>query len=214
MDIIVRFLGLRDYLPVWESMQAFTQHRSVETNDELWLVEHFPIFTQGLNGDARHILDPGEIPIIKIDRGGQVTYHGPGQVVIYLLIDLQRRGLGVRRLVTHIEQALIGFLGRYEIEAKANPVAPGVYVAKRKIASLGLRVKRGCSYHGLAFNLNMDLSPFKCINPCGYQDLQMTQLADLGIDMEWRSTADQITDHLCEELGYSHPIKRTMDQDI
>jgi lipoyl(octanoyl) transferase len=194
-------------------MQTFTQHRRADTDDEFWLVEHFPVFTQGLNGKARHILDPGDIPIIQIDRGGQVTYHGPGQVVIYLLIDLRRRGLGVRRFVTHIEQAMIDFLGQYGINAKADPVAPGVYVAERKIASIGLRVRRGCSYHGLAFNLNMDLSPFKRINPCGHQDLQMTQLADLGIDMKWRSTADQITDHLIQKLGYTH-LTKTMDQDI
>lgn len=207
MNARLRLLGLRDYLPVWESMQSFTRQRSLDTEDEFWLVEHPPVFTQGLNGKAEHILKAGDIPVIQIDRGGQVTYHGPGQVVIYLLIDLQRRKLGVRRLVTHIEQALIRFLDQYGIKAGADSAAPGVYVGQRKIASLGLRVKRGCSYHGLAFNLNMDLTPFERINPCGFMGLKMTQLSDLGVDLNWCSAAEQISDHLRRELGYMRLIE-------
>lgn len=183
-------------------MREFTQLRSQHSPDELWVVEHPPVFTLGLNGDTKHILNPGPIPVIKVDRGGQVTYHGPGQIVIYLLLDLRRREMGIRALVTHMEQAVIGFLGDLDIEARAEPGAPGVYVKGHKIASLGLRVKRGCSYHGLAFNLHMDLSPFTRINPCGYQGLQVTQLHNLGIGMDWRRAAIQLSQRLQRELGY------------
>ncbi len=188
-------------------MRTFTRQRHADSADEFWLVEHPPVYTLGLNGDPAHVLDAGDIPVIKVDRGGQVTYHGPGQVVIYLLIDLRRLGLGVRGLVTHMEQALIGFLGHHGIHAAALPQAPGVYVEGYKIASLGLRVSRGCSYHGIAFNLNMDLSPFKRINPCGFPGLPVTRLTDLGIDLDWDYAANQLVTYLQQQLGYTNPIK-------
>src|SRR4051812_2821177 len=161
-------------------MQRFTDQRDEATADELWLLEHDPVFTLGLNADAKHVLDPAGIPVVQIDRGGQVTYHGPGQLVVYPLIDIRRAGLGVRDLVTALERAVIDYCASLGIEAACRRNAPGVYVADRKIASVGLRIRRGASYHGLAFNVNMDLEPFQRINPCGYAGLQMTQLAALG----------------------------------
>jgi lipoyl(octanoyl) transferase len=202
LPLRIRYLGLREYVLAWSSMQEFTRHRTGDSLDELWIVEHPPVFTLGLNGDLAHVLDPGSIPVIKVDRGGQVTYHGPGQMVVYLLLDLRRRGMGIRALVTHMEQAVIGFLSDLDIEAQTEPGAPGVYVEGRKIASLGLRVRGGCSYHGLAFNLNMDLAPFARINPCGYRGLQVTQIHDLGIDIDWRRGAHQLSDRLRRGLGY------------
>lgn len=172
------FLGLQPYGETWQRMRAFTDGRASDTADEIWLVQHPPVFTQGVAGRVEHLLDPGAIPVVQTDRGGQVTYHGPGQLVAYPLLDLRRRGLGVRDLVTLLEQAVVEFLGRWGIAAAARPEAPGVYVQGKKIASLGLRVRRGCSYHGLSLNVNMDLAPFLRINPCGYNGLQMTQLAD------------------------------------
>ncbi len=188
-------------------MRTFTQQRNTDSADEFWLVEHPPVYTLGLNGDPAHVLDHGNIPIIKVDRGGQVTYHGPGQVIIYLLVDLRRLGLGVRDLVRKLEQAQISFLNHHGIHAETDPNAPGVYVADHKIASLGLRVSRGCSYHGIAFNLEMDLSPFKHINPCGFPGLQVTQLTDLGINLDWDSAASQLVTYLQQQLGYTNPIK-------
>lgn len=180
--LIVRQLGRRSYLPVFEAMKAFTEGRDDATPDELWLVQHDPVFTQGQAGKAEHVLLPGDIPVVQVDRGGQVTYHGPGQIVAYALLDLRRLGLGVRDLVTAIENAIIDTLAGFGIDSRAKRDAPGVYVdgagATRKIASLGIRVRRGCSYHGLALNVDMDLEPFGRINPCGYQGLAMTQVAD------------------------------------
>lgn len=173
--IIVRHLGLRNYESVWREMQQFTEQRSAETADELWLVEHPPVFTLGLNGKQEHILDAGDIPLIQCDRGGQVTYHGPGQIIIYLLLDLQRRELGVKALVTTLEMAVIELLCHYGVNAEQREGAPGVYIDDAKIAALGLRVKRGCCYHGLSFNFDMDLEPFTRINPCGYPGLLATQ---------------------------------------
>lgn len=173
-----RFWGLQPYGPIWQQMRSFTNQRSAETADELWLVQHPPVFTQGQAGRAEHLLDPGDIPVVQTDRGGQVTFHGPGQLVAYPLLDLRRRHLGVRDLVTLLEQTVIVFLANWNIKAEARPDAPGVYVEGRKIASLGLRVRRGCSFHGVSLNVNMDLTPFLRINPCGYNGLQMTQLAD------------------------------------
>ncbi len=190
-------------------MKNFTRLRSEQSHDEFWVVEHPPVFTLGLNGDPEHVLSAGHIPVLKVDRGGQVTYHGPGQVVIYLLLDLRRMGMGIRALVTHMEQAIIGFLSDLGIEAQAKPRAPGVYVGERKIASLGLRVRRGCSYHGLAFNLDMDLSPFSQINPCGYRGLQITQLHDLGVDMDWQCSAHRLSKQLRQELGYAESTSDT-----
>ena len=176
-DLVLRELGLVDYLPTLDAMRRFTDARGADSSDELWLLQHPPVFTQGQAGKAEHVLAPGDIPVIQVDRGGQVTYHGPGQWVLYLLVDLRRRQLGVRDLVTLIERSLVQLLGEYGIDAASRPAAPGVYVADEKIASLGLRVRRGCSYHGLALNVDMDLEPFGRINPCGYADLQVTSMA-------------------------------------
>lgn len=203
-ELIVRRLGRRDYEPVWRAMQAYTDARTADSPDELWLVEHPPVFTQGLNGRPEHLLDPGGIPVIHVDRGGQVTYHGPGQAVAYVLLDLRRQGLGVRQLVTTLEQSVIGLLGDYGIGAEARRDAPGVYVAGRKIASLGLRVRRGCSYHGLSLNVAMDLSPFRRINPCGYQGLEVTQLSDLGGPADIPAVEEALLSHLVRHLGYTN----------
>jgi lipoyl(octanoyl) transferase len=177
---VIRHLGRSSYLPVWQRMQAFTAGRTEESPDEIWLLEHEPVFTQGMRGKAEHVLANGEIPVIQTDRGGQVTYHGPGQLMVYVLLDLQRLGIGIRALVTALEQATVDCLAGYGIEAAPRRDAPGVYVNGAKIASLGLRVRRGCSYHGLALNVAMDLEPFSRINPCGYQGLRITQIAELG----------------------------------
>ncbi len=174
-----RELGLAEYGTTLDAMRRFTDGRDQQTPDELWLLQHPPVFTQGQAGRAEHLLAPGDIPVVQADRGGQVTYHGPGQWVVYLLLDLRRRGLGVRELVTLIEQSVIRLLADYGIEAAARREAPGVYVAGDKIASLGLRIRRGCSYHGVALNVDPDLEPFRRINPCGYQGLQVTSMAEL-----------------------------------
>ena len=179
MDIIYRRLpGAADYLATLAAMRTFTDTRSAETPDELWLLQHPRVFTQGQAGKAEHVLAPGDIPVIQVDRGGQVTFHGPGQWVLYLLVDLRRRGLGVRQLVTLIEQSIVDVLESYGITAAARPDAPGVYVQGNKIAALGLRVRRGCSYHGLALNVDLDLEPFQRINPCGHQGLRITSMAE------------------------------------
>ena len=176
----VKWLGRVEYEPTWREMQRITDTRDANTPDEIWLLEHPPVFTLGLNADAGHVLAAGDIPVVKIDRGGQVTYHGPGQLVVYPLIDIRRAGLGVRDLVTALERAVIDYCASFGIQAECRKNAPGVYVEGRKIASVGLRIRRGASYHGLAFNVNMELEPFQRINPCGYAGLQMTQLSDLG----------------------------------
>ena len=177
-SIVVRNLGCVAYEPTWHAMQHFTQTRDADSADEIWLLEHPCVFTQGQAGKAEHVLAAGDIPIVQVDRGGQVTYHGPGQLVAYILIDVRRSGQGVRDLVNAMENSLIELLSDYAIDAQARPGAPGVYVADKKIASLGLRIRRGCSFHGLALNVDMDLQPFQRINPCGYAGLQMTQLRD------------------------------------
>ena len=177
----VRRPGLLDYRPCWQAMQDFTAARGHTTPDELWFLEHPPVFTLGRNGREEHLLDPGDIPVIRVDRGGQVTYHGPGQLVVYTLLDLRRRQLGIHSLVQRLEQAVIDLLADHAIPAQRRSGAPGVYVDGNKIAALGLRVRRGCSFHGLSLNVNMDLAPFARINPCGYPGLAVTQLADLGI---------------------------------
>jgi len=176
--LIVRDLGLSDYAPTLERMLNFSQQRDENSIDEIWLLEHPPVYTLGKNGKAHHVLNPGDIPVVQIDRGGQVTYHGPGQLVAYLLIDIRRKNVGVRRIVTIMEEAIIHLLSELGITACARSDAPGVYVDEAKIAALGLRIKNGKSYHGLSFNIEMDLTPFKGINPCGYEGLKMTQLAD------------------------------------
>lgn len=180
MPLIVRHLGIRPYLQTWQDMQTFTDQRDADTPDEIWLLQHEAVYTQGQAGKAEHLLHQTDIPVVQSDRGGQITYHGPGQLIAYLLIDVRRKGLGVRQLVTAMEQAVIALLASSGIEAVAKPDAPGVYVAGAKIASLGLRIRRGCSFHGLALNVNLDLTPFSHINPCGYAGLAMTQTATLG----------------------------------
>jgi len=180
MPLIVRHLGIRPYLQTWQDMQTFTDQRDADTPDEIWLLQHEAVYTQGQAGKAEHLLHQTDIPVVQSDRGGQITYHGPGQLIAYLLIDVRRKGLGVRQLVTAMEQAVIALLARSGIEAVAKPDAPGVYVAGAKIASLGLRIRRCCSFHGLALNVNLDLTPFSHINPCGYAGLAMTQTATLG----------------------------------
>ncbi|MCC5860286.1 MAG: lipoyl(octanoyl) transferase LipB [Gammaproteobacteria bacterium] len=177
--VILRNLGRVDFEPTWRQMQAFTEQRSAETPDEIWALEHPPVFTLGLNGDPAHVLAAGDVPVVATDRGGQVTYHGPGQLVVYPLLDLRRLKLGIRDLVTALEESVVMLLADWGIEAAPRPDAPGVYVAGEKIASIGLRVRRGSSYHGIAINVDLDLAPFGCINPCGYRDLAMTRIATL-----------------------------------
>jgi lipoyl(octanoyl) transferase len=181
---VIRHLGLADYQGVYDAMVAFNSTRDADTPDQIWIVEHPPVFTQGLAGKPEHILSLGEIPLIKTDRGGQVTYHGPGQVVIYPLLDLKRLGRGPKALVHGIEQVLIDYLAGYKLTAERHAGAPGVYVNQRKIASLGLRIRRGCCYHGLALNIDMDLEPFSRINPCGYAGLQMVQLSEFAPEVD------------------------------
>ena len=176
---VLRELGLADYVPTLDAMRTFTDERGAETPDELWLLQHPRVFTQGQAGKAEHVLAPGDIPVVQVDRGGQVTYHGPGQWVLYLMVDLRRRHMGVRDLVDVIEQGIVALLAQYGITAKGQKGAPGVYVDGAKIASLGLRVRRGCSYHGLSLNVDMDLEPFSRINPCGYEGLAVTSMAQL-----------------------------------
>ena len=200
MPLIVRELGLRPYEQVWHDMQLFTDQRSETTADELWLLQHSPVFTLGKNGRPDHILDAQDIPVIKSDRGGQVTYHGPGQVIVYTLLDLNRRHIGVRELVTRIENSVIDLLEDYDIRANARKDAPGVYVDDRKIAALGLRVRKGCSFHGLALNVDMDLEPFSRINPCGYQGLEVTQLSELADVADFNAVEKRLLSHLQHQL--------------
>lgn len=193
-------------------MQRFTQERDSDTPDEVWLVEHPPVFTLGLNGKQHHILNAGDIPLVQTDRGGQVTYHGPGQLVVYLLLDLQRHGLGVRALVSLIEKSIITLLAEYGIQAESRKDAPGVYIDGAKIAALGLRIKQGCCYHGLSLNIDMDLEPFKRINPCGYPDLPVTQLANLGINTDMPTVAQALLAHISPQLGYHQVMIDTSEK--
>lgn len=185
--MIIRELGLQPYETIWRDMQQFTQQRTEEAPDEIWILEHLPVYTLGLNGKSEHLLNPSDIPVIQSDRGGQVTYHGPGQLVIYTLLDIKRLKLGIRQLVTLLEQAMITTLAQFDITAIAKPEAPGVYVKDNKIGSIGIRIKNNASYHGISLNNNMDLTPFNHINTCGFKGLQVTQLVDLGVTV---STAD------------------------
>ena len=200
--LIIRQLGQRDYLPTWQAMRDFTDRRDYATPSELWVVEHPPVFTQGQAGKAEHLLGTGDIPVVQTDRGGQVTYHGPGQLVIYLLISLREAGVGIRGLVSIMETAIIELLAAHGVEATARTDAPGVYVAGRKIASLGLRVRRGCTYHGLALNVSNDLEPFQRINPCGHAGLEVTSTSLLGIDEDQAQLAGELVQLLCRHLGY------------
>lgn len=203
LPLIVRRLGHRDYEPVWREMAEFTDRRNAGTTDELWLVEHPPVFTLGQAGRREHVLDAGDIPVLQVDRGGQVTYHGPGQLVAYPLVDLRRRGIGIRCLVHEMERAVIEQLADYGIRAGRRDKAPGVYVEGRKIAALGLRVRRGCTFHGLAFNVSMDLSPYNRINPCGYAGLEATQVADLGGPGDLEQVGMDLVTAFCRVLRYS-----------
>lgn len=194
--LLVKRLGRVDYEAAWEAMRAFTAGREADTPDEIWLVEHSPVYTLGQAGKPEHLLRDGGIPLVKSDRGGQITYHGPGQLVAYLLIDLTRRGLKVRQLVSVMEQALIDCLAEYGIAAERVAGAPGVYVDGAKIAALGLRVRQGRSYHGLSLNVDMDLTPFSWINPCGYEGLKTTQLADFGVQDDLDAVGARLLGHL------------------
>lgn len=207
--IDVYHLGLKPYRPVWQAMRELTDTRDGDTPDQIWVVQHPPVFTQGQAGKPEHLLMPGEIPVVETDRGGQVTYHGPGQLVLYPLIDVKRARLGVRDLVSALEDSVVDALGEHGIEANARPDAPGVYVGERKIASLGLRIRRGASFHGIAVNLEVDLTPFSFINPCGYAGLEMTRLADLvssRLDME--AEARRLLRTLATRLGQRELIER------
>lgn len=197
----VRHLGRQAYTPVWDAMRAFTDARGPDDADELWLVEHDPVFTLGQAGKWEHVLGPGDIPVVPVDRGGQVTFHGPGQLVAYPLIDLRRLGIGVRELVHRIEQATIDSLARWGIDGQRKDGAPGIYVGAAKVMALGLRVRRGCSFHGLAFNVNMDLEPFSRINPCGYQGLAVTQVLDCGGPGQLDAVGQVLIDALSAQFG-------------
>ncbi len=198
---VVRDLGRQAYEPVWRAMQRFTDARGEDTPDELWLVEHDPVFTLGQAGRREHVLAPGDIPVLQVDRGGQVTYHGPGQLVVYPLLDLRRLKLGVREYVQRIEQAVIDTLAAWDIVAARREAAPGVYVDGAKVAALGIRVRRGCTFHGLAFNVAMDLEPFRRINPCGFQGLQVTSVQDLGGPSCTDAVKPALLDGLAAQFG-------------
>ncbi len=208
-QVIVRHLGLQDYQTCWRAMQQFSQQRDAHTIDEIWLLEHSPVFTQGQNGKAEHLLNPGNIPCVQTDRGGQVTYHGPGQLVAYTLVDLKRKKINIREMVTILEKSVIGLLADYQIEAFAKNDAPGVYVDNQKICSVGLRIRKGCSYHGLALNVAMDLEPFSRINPCGFTQLHMAQMADFAKSVEMKTVEIQLVDYLVKNLRYNNSLIKT-----
>ncbi|PHS68645.1 MAG: octanoyltransferase [Methylophaga sp.] len=199
--MIIKDLGLVDYLPTYEAMQQFTVHRDQHTEDELWLLEHKAVFTQGLNGKDEHIFNTNNIPVVNTDRGGQVTYHGPGQLIAYTLVDLKRHGIGVRQMVTLLENSVIALLNDLGVESQARADAPGVYVGDRKIASLGLKVKRGACYHGVSLNIDMDLTPFSYINPCGYQGLEIIDLKGLGCDVTMSQVKQQFVSVFTEQIN-------------
>jgi lipoyl(octanoyl) transferase len=193
--LTIRQLGLTDYRSAWNDMQAFTDTRSANTPDEIWFLQHPPVFTLGRNGKQEYLHNTGVIPVINVDRGGQVTYHGPGQLIVYPLLDIKRRQLGVQSLVRILEQSVIDLLSDYSLDAQRRDKAPGVYIKDRKLAALGLRIRKGCSFHGLSLNVDMDLSPFSMIDPCGYSGLEMTQLKDLGIDASMETICKQFQTH-------------------
>ncbi len=208
-QLIVRQLGRQDYVSVWRAMQKLTDTRQAEKTDEVWLVEHEPVFTQGQAGKPEHILGAGDIPVVQVDRGGQVTYHGPGQQVAYFLLDLRRKKLGVRQLVSAIEDSVVDLLSNYEIESSPRADAPGVYVEDKKICSLGLRIRRGCSFHGLALNVNMDLTPFARINPCGYAGMQITQIKDFQPNISLSLVAKDLIAAIMHRLNYAQSYWET-----
>ena len=200
MSPVIKRLAQQDYEKVWREMQDFTQNRDKETADEIWIVEHPPVYTLGLNGKREHLLNIANIPVIETDRGGQVTYHAPGQLVIYLLLDIERLNIGVRQVVTLLEQAMINTLSQYGLKAIAKPEAPGVYIDDKKIGSVGIRVKKGCCYHGLSLNNDLDLTPFNQINTCGYPDLEVTRLADLGVKIKTYELAVPVVHHILQAI--------------
>ena len=208
MKLNVRQLGQRDYEPVWQAMQQFTDERDDSTIDEVWLVQHPAVFTLGKAGKREHLLNTGDIPVVQVDRGGQVTYHAPGQLIAYLLLDIKRLDIGVRELVTRLENALIGVLSEYNIDAESRRDAPGVYVDNKKIAALGLRLRRGRCFHGIALNVDMDLAPFARINPCGYEGLEITQIADLvdASQLDFEKTSQQFLSQLKQQLKYDELV--------
>jgi len=209
----VRRLGVMDYLPVWHAMQRFTDQRSEQTIDELWLLQHPPVFTQGQAGKAEHVLAPGDIPVVQVDRGGQVTYHGPGQIVAYPLVDIRRLHISVRELVRRLEEAVIQVLATYDVTGERHLGAPGIYVEGAKIASLGLRVRRGRSFHGLAFNIDMDLEPFGRINPCGFPGLEVTQLVSFtAVTVE--QVEERLVRALAGQLGYGSVTSPVGERDL
>lgn len=195
-----RFLDRKDYVPLWRAMQKFTDDRDESTPDEIWFCEHPPVFTLGLNASKEHLLAPGDIPVVQIDRGGQVTFHGPGQLMVYPLIDIRRANIGVRKLVTALEQSVVDLAADDDVKAAARADAPGVYVDGDKLASVGLRIRRGASFHGMALNVDVDLEPFTRINPCGYAELKMTDLHRLGINLPLEETAAKILPHFLRHL--------------
>jgi lipoyl(octanoyl) transferase len=197
----IKQFELRDYSEVWQEMQAFTAKRTEQTQDELWLLQHNPVFTLGLAGKKEHLLNPGSIPVVQSDRGGQVTYHGPGQLIAYVMYDLQRAGIGVRRLVELLQSSVIDLLQQHAIKAHTLPKAPGVYVENKKIAAIGLRVRHGRSFHGLSLNVDMDLEPFSRINPCGYPQMEVTQMRDLGIEASMQDITEQLNNSIQFCLG-------------
>jgi lipoyl(octanoyl) transferase len=206
LALIVRDLGVQSYMPIWQKMQEYTDTRSAQNADEIWLTEHLPVFTQGQAGKEEHILMPGDIPVVPVDRGGQVTYHGPGQLMMYILLDIRRRKLGVRHLVTALEECIVLTLADYDVVAYAKKDAPGVYVNDKKVCSVGLRIRKGCSFHGLAFNVNMDLAPFSRINPCGYAGLKMTDSARLNAVNNMAEAKQLVVKHFCKLLDI-HPLQ-------
>ncbi len=205
--VIARSLGRQLYNPIWQQLKDFTNTRTANTLDEIWMLEHEPVFTQGQAGKAEHLLQPGKIPLVQSDRGGQITYHGPGQLILYLLVDINSKKLNVRQIVTHIEQAVVQVLASYNIAATTRSDAPGVYVNDAKICAVGLRVRHGCTYHGLSLNVNMDLEPFSRINPCGYAGMQVTQLSELVSDLRGPTSVElvgkQLLSLLATQIGYS-----------
>ena len=196
LPVHVRYLGQADYTSTYHAMQQFTEKRDDNTIDELWVLEHFPVYTLGMAGKTEHLLNTKNIPVIKTDRGGQVTYHGLGQLVVYILVNIKRKHWSIKQLVNLLEQAIINYLNSHDLLAQRREKAPGVYICDKKIASLGLRIRKGCSYHGISLNVNMDLTPFSGINPCGYAGLEVTQLSDLGISKTVNQVSEEFLPHL------------------
>ena len=199
--MLIKHLNIRPYMEIWEQMKSFTMTRNETTEDQCWLLQHFPVYTQGQAGKPEHLLNPAQIPVVQSDRGGQVTYHGPGQLVAYFMIDLKKRHMGIRSLVCRLEKMLISFLSQYDIQAQTHCGAPGVYIGEKKIASLGLRVKNGCTYHGLALNVDMDLNPFLGINPCGFARLQMTQMKDYSANITFPKIEHEIEQIILQQFA-------------